>query len=136
MIKELYFWDGNLYEFPFPESTYSVTAIDGEVGFTQATQSLKEAKNSTEDCAIVTNCPFLLSFETVGNIIELTSWEQSRKILDRVFLYNTDKHKWRPIQEFTERELHFPHNLEKMYRNGEFQQEASLLRKGEQNEYI
>ena len=108
----IYFEDGPLTNIGYGEVLDFVTidAVDGVSANLNDADTLLSQQTSNSWTIVYTNSILLLDGKY--------SWDSNHM---KHFLYLRDiKGRWRPIQEFTSRELRLGHNIPHLYLGGEF----------------
>lgn len=109
---KVYFVDGNIM---FMDNMPGVAAdkIDAVNGYSKSLDVVEGIRKFYPDdnFNIVTNCPWFLSNDYTWNA-ELKRPE--------IYLWVEKEKTWKNITELTERDIKFAHNIEKMWRAGEF----------------
>lgn len=107
MIKAIYFYDGPIYmavcKLDVPKDI-KFKAIDAGMGTTYNLEQVIHFRFDSSEINILTNNPWLLSFD----------------FCDTFYLFNFKTEKYRPIMEFTDKELRPAHNLCRMFVGGTF----------------
>lgn len=108
----IYFEDGPLTDIGYGKTLdfATIDAADGVSANLNDTDMLLSQQTSNSWTIVYTNSILLLDGKY--------SWDSSRM---KHFIYLRDsKRRWRPIQEFTSRELRLGHNIPHLYLGGEF----------------
>lgn len=121
MIKKMYFIDGQINNsWPIPE-TNSALAKNTRISYVDAgygysfNQTQLEYFQALPDAQIilVTNQIAALSFKWFDI-------EGAAEVKELIYLFSKKKMCWMPLESFTTRELRAGHNLEHLYKTGEF----------------
>lgn len=142
MIKKIFFWDGFLTQIPcvvvepdikqaikevgemaridtkFSKSNTYVHCLDAKMGPTRATSWLESAVQDNQTFYVLTNFLEALKCDYIDS--SLFPEGSYRPIKEMFYLWDKKQRKWRPIEEFTDKELRSGHNLAKLYYNGAF----------------
>lgn len=126
MIKKIYFWDGSLnsvWKIPEPEDGVRVY-VDGANGYSFNEGQLEFFQaNKNQNYYVIANDTQALSFDWLVSHYENIA---DANLRGRIYLFHRNELRWLPIESFTDKELRYPHNLEKMYRAGAFNEEEEL----------
>ena len=109
MIESLFYYDGNLEDLVKEKAEYQV--IDAKDGYKNNIERIKKLKRSSVSHLILTNQVALLNNEYVW------STEKHEPV---VYLKDPSDGKWKHIRRFTRMDIKHTHNLERLYRSGEF----------------
>lgn len=128
MIKKIFFWDGNLKDinaqmegqvFYSYEKNIWVGEADAGEGVSRCMNNLEKYRDCKEQCHIVTNFLGALNCDWINKDMFVNGY----LIKDMFYLWDKKTEHWKPIEEFTDKELRYAHNLRNMYLAGAFNQE-------------
>ena len=126
MIKKIFFWDGNLNVMP-PTVRHSIGKMQAEnntlfsevnagIGVSACNDALEWYKISPKNCFVLTNYLQALNCD----LFDKKMYEGGYLIKELFYLWDARQEKWAPIEEFTDKELRYPHNLARIYLSGGF----------------
>ena len=108
---KIYFYDGELPYEPMSRENIIIT-IDAKYGH-KACVRLVNLYRGRNDVSVLTNYTYLLN--SFG-------WNEQENKWD-VWIWQEKSMQWKNVQDLTDRELRQAHNLERLYRAGEFDEE-------------
>ena len=111
----IYFYDGDLKNAAFPQSLYNnkvhtLNVVDGRYGPKANTEQLDETLKLPRQF-ILTNSLIALSHKY--------GWNEEENHTD-IYLYVEELDKYVRIDELTDKDIRYAHNIEKMYLSGVF----------------
>lgn len=120
MLEGMFYYEGNLEDLVQEKAEYKL--IDARDGYKNNLNAMQKVLRSTVSHLVLTNQVALLNNKFVWN---------KEKHEPVVYLKDKSDGKWKIIGRFTKLDLKYTHDLEKLYRNGEFDREKAFREKAE-----